>query len=180
MALLALVVAIASGACTGELATGREVELPPADPDGGLPDVAVDASVMNRPDATEGIDATSPVASVVIAGPPVRAHVQAFVDAACAAVGSCEALTYVGHDPSADLAVDLVVSDTLGELPSDGNALGDALAAYALEQQVTYGIRYVIWRQRINLGSGWDAMEDRGSITQNHYDHVHISFHPRP
>jgi hypothetical protein len=34
----------------------------------------------------------------------------------------------------------------------------------------------VIWRQRINSGTGWRAMEDRGSITQNHYDHVHVSF----
>ena len=34
-------------------------------------------------------------------------------------------------------------------------------------------------KQRINYndGRGWQLMEDRGSITQNHYDHVHVSFY---
>jgi hypothetical protein len=34
----------------------------------------------------------------------------------------------------------------------------------------------VIWNQRINTGSGWESMEDRGGATANHEDHVHISF----
>ena len=34
----------------------------------------------------------------------------------------------------------------------------------------------MIWRQRINFGSGWQLMEDRGGVTANHYDHVHVSF----
>ncbi|WP_372509255.1 hypothetical protein [Actinomadura madurae] len=44
-------------------------------------------------------------------------------------------------------------------------------------QRAPLGISYVIWKQRIwNVrGGGWRPMEDRGSITQNHYDHVHIS-----
>jgi hypothetical protein len=36
----------------------------------------------------------------------------------------------------------------------------------------------VIWRQRIydmRGSGGWRQMEDRGSVTQNHYDHVHVS-----
>lgn len=39
---------------------------------------------------------------------------------------------------------------------------------------------YVIWRQRINSfdGRGWRPMEDRGSPTANHMDHVHVSFDP--
>jgi hypothetical protein len=53
---------------------------------------------------------------------------------------------------------------------------GDQLAQYALKYQRELKIKYVIWRQRINFGSGWQAMEDRGSATANHYDHVHISF----
>lgn len=55
-------------------------------------------------------------------------------------------------------------------------ATGDALASCALENKAALGITYVIWRQRINYGSGWQAMEDRGSPTANHYDHVHVSF----
>jgi outer membrane murein-binding lipoprotein Lpp len=63
-----------------------------------------------------------------------------------------------------------------GVIPSAAdNALGDSIAAWALKNQSKLGVKYVIWKQRINLGSGWRPMEDRGSITQNHYDHVHIS-----
>jgi hypothetical protein len=57
-----------------------------------------------------------------------------------------------------------------------GRATGDQLADYALKYRNELKIKYVIWRQRINFGSGWQAMEDRGSATANHYDHVHVSF----
>lgn len=42
-------------------------------------------------------------------------------------------------------------------------------------------IGYVIYRQRIASardGWAWRPMEDRGSNTQNHYDHVHVSTDP--
>ena len=55
-------------------------------------------------------------------------------------------------------------------------ATGDALAECALRNKDELGIIYVIWRQRINYGSGWKLMEDRGGVTANHFDHVHISF----
>ncbi|QJY46799.1 hypothetical protein [Pseudonocardia broussonetiae] len=55
-------------------------------------------------------------------------------------------------------------------------ATGDQLAACALRNQDALGISYVIWEQRINHGSGWEPMEDRGGATANHFDHVHISF----
>ncbi|NUR92639.1 MAG: hypothetical protein HOY71_51930 [Nonomuraea sp.] len=63
-----------------------------------------------------------------------------------------------------------------GSMPSAANnALGDQVAAWALKNQAKLGVKYVIWKQRINMGSGWRPMSDRGSITENHYDHVHIS-----
>jgi hypothetical protein len=55
-------------------------------------------------------------------------------------------------------------------------ATGDRLAACALKNRAALGITYVIWQQRINFGSGWQLMEDRGGVTANHYDHVHVSF----
>jgi hypothetical protein len=55
-------------------------------------------------------------------------------------------------------------------------AEGDALASCALRNQDSLGITYVIWRQRINFGEGWQPMEDRGGVTANHFDHVHVSF----
>ena len=121
---------------------------------------------------------TAPVPMVDIEGPDVLPHVQRFADMACASTGACTISTYNGHSPSADRALDLLASDVYGERPSDNNALGDVTAELALEHQLHFGITYVIWQQRINHGDGdgWRQMEDRGSITQNHFDHVHVSF----
>ena len=153
--LLLLVAALA--ACTGEIETlgGGSSDAAPGDQDPGAdPDPEM----------------------ITVDGPAVLPHVQAFADAACAAVGACQPSTYDGHHPEAARALDTLVSDVYGSLPTDDNALGDAHAAFALAHQAEFGIWYVIWRQRYNDGSGWDAMEDRGSITQNHHDHVHVSF----
>jgi hypothetical protein len=53
---------------------------------------------------------------------------------------------------------------------------GDRIAECALDNQEALGIEYVIWKQRINYGDGWERMADRGGMTENHFDHVHISF----
>ena len=55
-------------------------------------------------------------------------------------------------------------------------ATGDRLAEYAAANMERLGISYVIYRQRINTGNGWERMEDRGGATANHMDHVHVSF----
>ncbi|MFI0356908.1 hypothetical protein [Actinomadura sp. 9N407] len=65
-----------------------------------------------------------------------------------------------------------------GRMPSAGAMRhGDQVAQYAISNARRLGISYVIWKQHIwNIrGGGWRPMGDRGSITQNHYDHVHIS-----
>lgn len=61
-----------------------------------------------------------------------------------------------------------------------GRAVGDDLAAYVLAHRDELGVSYVIWEQRYNDGSGWDAMDDRGGPTANHFDHVHVSFSKTP
>jgi hypothetical protein len=56
---------------------------------------------------------------------------------------------------------------------------GFDITAWAQANASRLGIMYIIYRQRIwdvrMASSGWVPMEDRGSITANHYDHVHIS-----
>lgn len=68
------------------------------------------------------------------------------------------------------LATDLVVNTQ--------RALGDQIADCASRHFDDWGLSYIIWRQRIKLSatSGFQLMEDRGSITANHFDHVHLSF----
>ena len=57
-----------------------------------------------------------------------------------------------------------------------GTSTGNQIADYVLANQSKFNVKYVIWKQRYNDGSGWSTMEDRGSATANHYDHVHVSF----
>ena len=57
---------------------------------------------------------------------------------------------------------------------------GDALAECALRYRGPLAVKYLIFRQRINSGSGWRMMEDRGSPVENHMEHVHISFNASP
>ncbi len=67
-----------------------------------------------------------------------------------------------------------------GSMPSAAEtARGNEIAAWAIENAQRLGIMYIIFRQRIwhvRTGS-WRAMSDRGGVTANHYDHVHISMY---
>lgn len=57
---------------------------------------------------------------------------------------------------------------------------GGSLAAFAEANFKRLNIKYIIWNQHIwnpsRAGEGWRLMEDRGGDTENHKDHVHISF----
>ena len=119
---------------------------------------------------------------VAISGPAVRAHVQSFANAACARYGCPYDIgTYVGHDPSADRALDMMMGAYGRVPPASGVTRGTNIANYGVTTAANaYKVYYVIWRQRINTidGRGWRVMANRGSITQNHFDHVHVSFDP--
>ena len=58
-------------------------------------------------------------------------------------------------------------------------SLGDSIANYVRSHASRFGVSEVIWEQRIwsvqRSSEGWRPMEDRGSSTANHYDHVHVS-----
>ena len=63
------------------------------------------------------------------------------------------------------------------------SALGDQIAEYAVKNMASRGINYIIWKQRFyapydsKYGPAytWNPIPDRGSVTENHYDHVHVS-----
>ncbi|ASU85027.1 hypothetical protein CDO52_21495 [Nocardiopsis gilva YIM 90087] len=77
-------------------------------------------------------------------------------------------------------ACDMMVNNTGSVANGSQLALGDATAAWAQENAEELGVMYIIWKQQIwsptRASEGWRSMDDRGSPTQNHWDHVHISF----
>ena len=74
-----------------------------------------------------------------------------------------------GSDHGAGLAVDIMVS---------GEA-GWAVANWVRGNAGELGVSEVLYAQRIwsvlRSGEGWRPFADRGSVTANHYDHVHVS-----
>jgi len=66
-------------------------------------------------------------------------------------------------------AIDIMVS---GET-------GWAIANFLRANYAALGIEYIIYAQQIwsveRAGEGWRGMSDRGSVTANHYDHVHVT-----
>ncbi|GAA3756690.1 flagellar biosynthesis chaperone FliJ [Spinactinospora alkalitolerans] len=84
----------------------------------------------------------------------------------------------VGEHPKGR-ACDFMV-DKNGQMPSQEQIEhGQAIADWAQDNAERLGIMYIIYRQQIwdirRGGEGWRDMADRGSITENHFDHVHIS-----
>ena len=78
-------------------------------------------------------------------------------------------------DHGKGLAIDFMVPE--------GSELGDKIAEYAIQNMASRGISYIIWEQRFYApfdskygpANTWNPMPDRGSVTENHYDHVHVS-----
>ena len=66
-------------------------------------------------------------------------------------------------------AIDIMVSGSLGW----------TIAEYLQANAGSLGISELIYEQKIwtvdRSGEGWRYMEDRGSATANHYDHVHVT-----
>ncbi|MFA9492475.1 LysM peptidoglycan-binding domain-containing protein [Streptococcus sp. E17BB] len=110
----------------------------------------------------------------------LQPHVVAYKQEVLSAFGSMWVHGYRpdSGDHGKGLALDFMVTDNA--------ALGDQIAAYAASHMAEKKISYIIWKQRFyapyesKYGPAytWNLMEDRGSVTENHYDHVHISFLP--
>ncbi len=81
-----------------------------------------------------------------------------------------------GHGHNSGMAVDLMVPVN--------SAQGDQLAEYLTKHMDELGVYYIIWKQRFYMpqfniygpANTWNLMPNRGGVTANHYDHVHVSF----
>lgn len=112
---------------------------------------------------------------------PVKPHVQEAAEVISEEFG----ITNIGgyrssgsRDPNghpAGLAIDVMVP-----LDDKGKKQGEEVAKYVIDNHKELNVKYLIWYQQImNVDRGettWEDMEDRGDDTQNHKDHVHISF----
>ncbi|OKH76749.1 hypothetical protein EB73_02335 [Mycobacterium sp. SWH-M3] len=74
------------------------------------------------------------------------------------------------------LALDVMVSSAYPPLSPQGIALGNGILAFLMKNAKTLGVDHAIWRQHIYYPDGTsEGMEDRGGLTANHFDHVHVA-----
>ncbi|WP_236830920.1 hypothetical protein [Blastococcus sp. KM273128] len=108
----------------------------------------------------------------------VRPQTQAAADAVVSNVPGAAGITLGGTRASAadpgghpsGLALDYMVMSNA--------SLGDAIVEYHRAHWDELGVDYLIWQQRMlsSPGGSWKAMENRGSATANHFDHVHVNY----
>ena len=143
-----------------------------------------------EPAATSEVASEAPAASEAPTAQPASTntlptdpHLQPQAEAFRQDVASKFGLTDIGgyregdpQDHGKGLAVDVMVPV--------GSEVGNQVAQYAVDNISNAGISYVIYRQQFyapvdNIygpANTWNQMPDRGSVTENHYDHVHVSF----
>ncbi|MEJ2580004.1 MAG: SH3 domain-containing protein [Kineosporiaceae bacterium] len=117
-------------------------------------------------------DAPCPISSGIESG--LTSNARAVYRSVCAAFPHTVS-SFLGYragdsgDHGSGRAVDIMVSGDPGR----------EIARYVQAHAGQLGVTYVIYQQKIwlagNPTSQWKLMEDRGSPTANHYDHVHVS-----
>lgn len=146
---------------------------------------AVEAPAEVEPPVTPAVETAVEVATSAAVTSSYDVGLQPQVAAFRAEVANAFGITsFSGYRPgdSGDhgkgLAIDFMVPQS--------SALGDQVAEYAIANMGAKNISYIIWKQRFYApfdsiygpAYTWNLMPDRGSITENHYDHVHVSFNP--
>ncbi len=100
-----------------------------------------------------------------------QANVIAVHQAVCAAFPEITSYgTYRSDgEHSQGIAIDIMVSGSRGW----------EVAEFLQANYAELGISYLMYSQKIwsvdRGGEGWRYVEDRGSVTANHYDHVHVT-----
>lgn len=106
--------------------------------------------------------------------------VKPWVRAAAYQIGPMFQITTILGFGTRDNATDHDDGLALDFMTGSRTLTGSQLAGYVKTNARRLGVQYIIYRQRIwnvdRASEGWRAMEDRGSATANHMDHVHVSF----
>jgi hypothetical protein len=147
-----------------------ETPVPPPSEEAEIEGPIVDEAQTAEPQATIGTECVAPEGNYNGVEPwvaTIGAHVQEKFNVEAVSGKAGRGRT---SDHPRGLALDFMTNT--------GNVDGDAIAEYLLvERAEDFNVKYVIWQQRIRYpGKDWVGMEDRGSDTENHRDHVHVSF----
>jgi hypothetical protein len=140
--------------------------------------VASSSAASSAPAEQPAGTAVPQTAHITNSAGPIKPQVQAAANHVVSDVPGADAISLGGTRASATdpgghpsgLALDyMVLGDT---------ALGNAIVQYHIDHWDELGVEYIIYKQRIlqSPNGSWSTMEDRGSPTANHMDHVHVNY----
>ncbi len=166
--------AAAAQAAAEAAAAAEEAEAPAASSSSS----SSSASADEGPAAAAAGTAVSIVARINNTSGPVSSRVQAAANAVVSNVPGAGSITLGGTRPSATDPAGHPSGNALDYMVMTNASLGDAIVAYHLAHWNELGVDYIIWEQRIlqSPGGSWSTMADRGGVTANHFDHVHVNY----
>lgn len=170
--------------------TGQAAPATPAQPEAAQPEATTPAAapqldqeqvnqdVTNIESPTYTAPAVATQTSNNAANEGLRPQTAALKEEIAAKYGITEFSLYRpgdSGDHGKGLAADFIVGNN--------TELGNQVAADVTSNMTGRGISYVIWQQKFYApfdsiygpANTWNQMPDRGSVTENHYDHVHVS-----
>ncbi|NYJ34905.1 phage tail tip lysozyme [Nocardiopsis aegyptia] len=149
-------------------------------------------------------ETTTPTTATPLSCASRDAAIRAFPGAQWTKAGSAYCYRSSAGDHGSGRACDLMTSPIGTSGSAEEDAAGDQLALWYISNHESLGVKYVIWKQSIwnpswsacagerpgseprwpewyndvpdVPGGKWCGMPDRGSLTENHFDHVHISY----
>ena len=135
------------------------------------------APAAEAPKAASGTTVDA-IARISNTSGPVSGATQAAANAVVSNVPGAGSITLGGTRPSAADPAGHPSGNALDYMVLGDTGLGNAIVQYLIAHWDELGVDYLIYQQRYlaSPGGSWSAMEDRGSQTANHYDHVHVNY----
>jgi len=122
--------------------------------------------------------AVTETAKITNSAGPIKPQVQAAANQVISNVPGADAITLGGTRASATDPDGHPSGKALDYMVLGDTALGNAIVQYHIDHWDELGVEYIIYKQRIlqSPNGSWSTMEDRGSPTANHMDHVHVNY----
>jgi len=143
-------------------------------------EVEVDEQPADEPAAaaTSAGTAVDAIAQISNTAGPVSGATQAAANAVVSNVPGAGSITLGGTRASAADPAGHPSGNALDYMVLSDTGLGNAIVQYHIAHWDELGVDYLIYQQRYlaSPGGSWSTMEDRGSPTANHYDHVHVNY----
>jgi hypothetical protein len=172
--------AAAKKAAAKEAAAKEAAAKEAAQQDEAADDSAAPSRKAPAPPAAEAASSTAvdAIARISNTSGPVSGATQAAANAVVSNVSGAGSITLGGTRPSAADPAGHPSGNALDYMVLGDTGLGNAIVQYHIAHWDELGVDYLIYQQRYlgSPGGSWSAMEDRGSPTANHYDHVHVNY----